>query len=73
MALDRYKVTMVSFSADANGNPLKHEATDHVASEHLDTYVADAQTRWQSVTVSDEIDHGPGGEDGEYNLPAHLA
>lgn len=73
MAIDRRKVTMISFSADTSGNPLKHEATDYVAVDHIDAYVADAETRWQSVSVSDETDHGPAGEDGDYNIPAHLA
>lgn len=71
--LARYKVTMTSFMANAvTGQPEKHEATDHVDIEHLDAYVADARTRWQAVSVSDEIDHGPAGPDGEYNIHPSL-
>lgn len=38
----------------------------------LPAYVADARTRWQSVTVSEEFDAGPGGYDGETTVPADL-
>lgn len=69
--LDRYKVTMVNYFANpVTGKPEQHEATDHVAAEHLEEYVADAKTRWQAVTVSDEIDHGPGGVNGAYDVVA---
>lgn len=71
MAIDRRKVTMTSVAArpDNSGYDV-HQATDYVAIEHLDTYVADAKTRWQAVTVSDEVDHGPGGTDGAYDITA---
>lgn len=70
--LNRYKVTMRSVGLGANGELQTHEATDHVDIAHLDAYVADAKTRWQSVTVSDEIDHGPGGEHGAYKIHPHM-
>lgn len=70
------RVTMTSFvtTVDEEGRPSVHEhkAVDYVLPEHLDAYVADAKTRWQSVQVSDEPDAGPGGYDGDTNLPAHL-
>lgn len=58
---------------DADGQPLfqKHEASDHVDVNHIDAYVADAKTRWRSVEVGTEVDHGPGGADGAYSV-AHL-
>lgn len=63
---------MRSVSALPDGQIATYEATDYVATEHLDAYVADAQTRWQSVTVSEEEDHGPGGADGEYFVHPHM-
>lgn len=69
-ALDRRKVTMKSVGLAVNGETQIHEAVDYVDIEHLEVYVADAKTRWQSVVVGDETDHGPGGEDGHYNLHA---
>lgn len=72
-SLDRRKVTMVSLAANPDGSVNRHEATDYVDIEHIDAYVADAKTRWQAVTVSDEIDHGPAGEDGDYTVHDHFA
>ena len=46
-------------------------ATDYVPDEILDAYVADAQTRWDTVEIGDE-DNGPGGADGETVIPEHL-
>jgi hypothetical protein len=73
---DKRKVTMRNFvtTVDEDGAPQvhTHEATDYVPPDILDAYVADAQTRWQSVTVSDETDAGPGGADGETVTPIHL-
>lgn len=65
--IDRRKVVMVSVSAGPDGVVNRHEVTDYVAVDHIEDYVADAKTRWQSVTVGDETDHGPGGADGDYN------
>jgi hypothetical protein len=45
---------------------------DYVLPEILNAYVEDAQTRWPTVTVSDEPDAGPGGYDGATHYPAHL-
>lgn len=70
--LDRRKVTMVSLSAGLNGAVNRHEAVDYVDVEHLDAYVADARTRWQSVEVGDETDHGPAGENGHYKVHSHM-
>lgn len=36
-----------------------HTATDYVPLDILDEYIADACTRWQSVTVGTEHDGGP--------------
>ncbi len=67
------RVTMKTISLSADGHTtLVHEAVDYVRPDHLDAYVADARTRWQSVTVSDEPDAGPGGYEGETHVPAHL-
>lgn len=49
-----------------------HEVADYVRPDFLDTYVADARTRWQTVTVSETPDAGPGGYHGETHVPAHL-
>lgn len=68
--VDRRKITMTSISAGPNGSVLTHEATDYVDVEHIDEYVADAQTRWQSVTVGDEPDDGPAGPEGAYDVVA---
>lgn len=73
----KHRVTMTSHSVaglDENGYPItiKHEAVDYVGVDILDAYVADAQTRWQSVAVSDVPDYGPGGEDGETVIPENL-
>lgn len=72
MSLERYQVTMRSVGLAPNGSQLLHEAIDHVDIEHLDAYVAEAKTRWQSVVVSEEPDHGPGGEDGDYTIHEHM-
>ena len=50
----------------------KHEVVDYVRPDFLDAYVADARTRWQTVTVSDEPDAGPGGYEGATVIPATL-
>jgi len=74
--VDKRRVTMRNFvtTVDEDGAPQvhTHEAVDYVRPDFLEAYVADAQTRWQSVTVSDEPDAGPGGYDGDTNVPIHL-
>lgn len=74
--ITKRRVTMTNGIAkiDANGDPYveTHVATDYVNPELLDAYVADAQTRWMSVVVSDEPDAGPGGYDGATHVPAGL-
>jgi hypothetical protein len=47
-------------------------AVDYVRPDFLEEYVADARTRWQDVTVSDEPDAGPGGYEGQTVIPAGL-
>lgn len=75
--IDKRRVTMRSTSVvgfDDDGTPLLRDelAVDFLRPDHLDAYVADARTKWQSVEVSDEPDAGPGGYGGETNVPAHL-
>ena len=66
------KVTMRSVSLLPDGTTATMEATDYVRPDHLDAYVADDQTRWQQVEVSDEVDAGPGGYQGQTAVPAGL-
>lgn len=68
----KYRVTMRSVSLSADGATIERTGVDYVPLSILDAYVADARTKWQAVTVSDEPDYGPGGEDGDTHLPAHL-
>lgn len=70
---DKRKVVMRSLGMAPNGDPLNFEAVDYVPEGILDVYVADAQTRWQSVVVEDGYDAGPGGVDGETADLPHLA
>lgn len=67
------RVTMSGVSLSPDGqSAYRHEMTDYVRPDHLDAYVADARTRWQSVVVSDQPDAGPGGYEGQTAVPAHL-
>lgn len=76
--ITKRRVTMTSYvarpPAEPGGEPFieVHQAEDFVPVEILDLYVADAQERWQTVTVSDEPDAGPGGYGGATHIPAHL-
>lgn len=76
--IDKRRVTMTNWvvagvDPETNEpNVSKHEAVDYVRPDFLDAYVAAAQQNWQSVTVSDEPDAGPGGYDGQTHVPAHL-
>ena len=72
-ATDKRKVTMTTYVALGPDHVEKHEATDYVPLDILDSYVADAHTRWQYVEVGDAHDSGPGGDDGETHYAAHLA
>lgn len=67
------KVTMRSIVLGADGATLEHKVEDYVRPDHLDAYVTDARTKWQSVEVSEEPDAGPGGYDGATSVPAHLS
>lgn len=74
--IDKRKVTMRNFvtTVDEDGAPQvhTHEAVDYVRPDFLDAYVADAKTRWQAVTVSEEPDAGPAGYDGDTNIPIQI-
>ncbi len=73
---EKRKVTMTSVDAriGADGKTViaEHKAVDYVPADVVDAYVADAQTRWQHVTVGDEHDSGPGGDDGDTAELNHL-
>lgn len=71
--VDKRRVTMRSAVLAADGNPHIHECVDYVRPDFLEAYVADARTRWQVVTVSDEPDAGPGGYHGQTHVPESLA
>lgn len=66
------RVTMTSIRLAANGDTVTEEAVDYVRPDHLEVYVADARTRWQNVTVSDEPDAGPAGYQGATTVAAGL-
>lgn len=75
--ITKRRVTMTSvvvngFNSDGTPNIETHQAIDYVRPDFLDAYVADARTRWQDVTVSDEPDAGPAGYHGETVVPAGL-
>lgn len=69
---DRRKVTMTSVTLSDAGVLLTHEATDFVELADIERYVADARTRWQSVSVGDSLDNGPAGDAGEYIFPLEI-
>ncbi len=75
--IEKRHVTMVNVVArgvDEDGKPLleTHEAHDYVPLDLLDSYVEDAKKRWQSVSVEDGHNPGPGGDEGETHYPEHL-
>ena len=73
--VDKRRVTMTTYVpviTDDGPEMQKHEAVDYVRPDFLDAYVAEAQTRWQSVVVSDEPDAGPGGYDGQTHISPNL-
>lgn len=75
--ITKRRVTMrtdVVTGRDAKGKPIVAtvEAVDYVRPDHLDAYVADARTRWQTVEVSEEPDAGPAGYHGATHVPEHL-
>lgn len=76
--ITKRRVTMRNIVAtgkyDADGRPefQIYEVVDYVRPDFLDAYVADAQTKYQSVEVSDEPDAGPGGYDGATYVPEGL-
>jgi hypothetical protein len=70
--IDKRRVTMTTYIALADGSTKANVATDYVRPDFLDAYVAKAQQDWQVVEVSDEPDAGPGGYDGETNIPVGI-
>lgn len=75
--ITKRRVTMlnsVAVGVDAEGKTLyqDHVAIDYVRPDFLDAYVEDARTRWAVVTVSDEVDAGPGGYEGDTVIPETL-
>jgi hypothetical protein len=70
--ITKRKVTMKSITALPDGSTAEIACEDYVRPDFLDAYVADARTKWQSVTVSDEPDAGPLGYDGPTYVPEHL-
>lgn len=65
----RRKVTAKSVGLSPSGDILEYKAEDYVAPEHAEAWAADARAKgWQTVTIGDEDDHGPGGADGAYAL-----
>jgi hypothetical protein len=72
------RVAMINVRAigvDEKGRPLTltEQAEDYVRPDLLDAYVADARTRWQTVTVDPEPDAGPGGYHGQTHVPGPVA
>lgn len=70
--ITKKRVTMKSVSLLPNGGVDERVAVDYVREDFLDAYVADAQTRWQFVQVSDEYDAGPAGYHGQTYVPEAL-
>lgn len=70
---EKYRVTMRSVVAMANGEVATHEVNDYVPLDILDAYVSSAKVRWQVVEVSEEPDSGPGGDDGHTVIPDELS
>jgi hypothetical protein len=65
------KVTMSNDDGHASG--FAHGAVDYVPVEHVQQYAAEARTRWQSVTVGESHDSGPGGDDQHSQADDHPA
>jgi len=70
--IEKRKVTMTSIGLLPDGSTATYQATDYVPLDILDSYVADAASRWQSVTVGESHDPGPAGDGGETITPDHL-
>jgi len=66
------RVTMQSATLAKDGKVYTTVMTDYVRPDFLDAYVADAESKWQVVEVSDEPDAGPAGYHGETVIPDHL-
>lgn len=69
--ITKRRVTMRSVVAVPGGFQ-EHQAIDYVRPDFLDAYIADANTRWQSVEVSEEPDAGPAGYEGKTTIPTGL-
>ena len=70
--IDKRRVTMRNIRLTDDGTTVEEQAIDYVRPDFLDAYVADAKTRWQSVSVSDTPDAGPGGYEGQTVVPEGL-
>ncbi len=76
--VDKRCVTMTNWVAVPPAKPgdepgvQMQQVKDYVRPDLLDAYVADAQTRWQDVAVSDEPDAGPAGYHGQTAVPGNL-
>lgn len=75
--IEKRRVTMTSVAFAGNNDDgtaqyHEHQITDYVPVDVLDAYVTDARERWQHVSVGEEHDPGPGGDEGATHYPAHL-
>lgn len=71
MPVEKRKVTMTSVVMTPEGVGT-HEAIDYVPVDIVDAYADHERGRWQTVTVGDEHDPGPGGDGGLTCYPGHL-
>lgn len=72
LRVTKRKVTMTNTVALPNGEVATHVAVDYVRPDFLEAYVRDAERRWQLVEVGLTPDAGPGGYDGDTNIPEGL-
>lgn len=74
--IEKRKVAMTSTSTTVSSEGVvataTQTATDYIPLDILPAYVQDAATRWQVITVGDEHDPGPAGDDGPTVIPTHL-
>lgn len=66
------RVTQRSATLAPDGKVYTVEKVDYVRPDFLDAYVAHAQSIWQVVEVSDEVDAGPAGYHGATVIPDEL-
>ncbi len=81
--IDKRCVTLTNYvvvETDDGPQIYVHQVKDYVGPEYLAEYLEEAQAvdpntggpRWRKVDVSEEPDAGPGGYDGETNIPEKL-